>query len=270
MLTRGQRRIWRLCHVHEKPMNQSNECLRVSECAVCILFCPLHVLFLVCRPQATPTSRCQAEANENLWSSLCLDCNRISHSQCWFTVEKQLPIFLPSFPSLSHHFTSYLNRSSMPSVFLLAVSIRGGVIWAIDCCKALLSRPRKARFRVHNTLGPASSLYELWVLLRQLLEVALSIPDPGGVGREHKIHFFESTLVGFWVNYPDHRDDNHVRNAEDIEGLLLDVCKHDRAEEDLNEKMSDHLQRASDHQKGDTHQPAVANRPTNNSQSVTI
>lgn len=77
-------------------------------------------------------------------------------------------------------------------------------------------------FRIDDAVAPLCGLDEFGVLLFENLEVPLGLPVPDRVGREHEIHFFESTLVGLRVEGPDDDDRSGVDGTEEVKRLFAE------------------------------------------------
>lgn len=98
-------------------------------------------------------------------------------------------------------------------------------------------------------MATLDGLDEFGIVLFEDLEIPLGFPVPDAVRGEDQIHFLESALVRLRIQSPDHRNRDNVGRCEDVVGFLLDSLEHDRAE------------------KGE---PAVADRPTNNTPCITL
>lgn len=107
----------------------------------------------------------------------------------------------------------------------------------------------KASLGVEDGVAALSGLDELGVLLLKDLEVALGLPVPDAIGCEEQVHLLESALVGFRVQSPDHGDGDGVGGGENIVCFFVDSLEHDGAEES---------------------EPAVAQRPANDTPGVTL
>ena len=61
----------------------------------------------------------------------------------------------------------------------------------------------------------ACHMQKLLVLQLQAGKLAFGFPDPGFLGGEEQIHFFESASFGFWVEGPDDGNGEEVYGAVD-------------------------------------------------------
>ena len=114
---------------------------------------------------------------------------------------------------------------------------------------ALSSRLGKASLGVDDRLATLGGLDELWVLLLEDSEVFLGFPIPDAVRGKEKIHLLKSALVGLGVQAIDHGQRDDVGNTENIVGLLLEGLEDDGKDEC---------------------EPAVTNRPANDTPGITL
>jgi hypothetical protein len=94
-----------------------------------------------------------------------------------------------------------------------------------------------ARFRVNNRVPATGSEDEVGVLFFELGEVLLGGPYPWRVGFEQQIDFlcslatirlarfvaerspyFKCSLIGLWIQCPNHRNGDDVGHTEDVSG----------------------------------------------------
>ena len=79
----------------------------------------------------------------------------------------------------------------------------------------------KTRLRVDDGVAALGSLDEVGILFLEDGEVLLGFPVPDAVGGEEQVHFFESALVGFGVEGPDHGDGDEIAGGKDVEGVFV-------------------------------------------------
>lgn len=114
---------------------------------------------------------------------------------------------------------------------------------------ALSSRLGKASLGVDDGVATLGGLDEFGVLLLENGEVLLGFPVPDAVGGEEKIHLLKSALVGLGVQAVYHGQSDDVGNTEDVVSLLLE-----RLEDDGKDEC----------------EPAITNRPSNDTPSVAL
>ena len=114
---------------------------------------------------------------------------------------------------------------------------------------AAVSSLGEAGFGVDDRVATLGSLHELRILLFEDGKVLLGLPVPDAVRREEKVHFLEGALIRLGVQAVDHRQRDDVGNTEDVVCLLLESFKDDGKDEC---------------------QPAVADRPANDTPCVTL
>lgn len=114
---------------------------------------------------------------------------------------------------------------------------------------ALSSRLGKASLRVNDRLATLGSLDELGVLLLEDSEVLFSFPIPDAIRGKEKIHLLKGALVGLRIQAVDHGQRDDVGNTEDVVSLLLEGLEYDGQQKC---------------------EPAITNRPANNTPGVTL
>ena len=114
---------------------------------------------------------------------------------------------------------------------------------------ATISSLRKAGFGVDDRVATLGGLNELRILLFENGEILLGLPVPDTVRSEEKVHFFESALIRLGVQAIDHGKRDNIGNTENVVCVLLESFKDDGKDEC---------------------QPAVADRPANDTPCITL
>ncbi|KFY53226.1 hypothetical protein V497_08388 [Pseudogymnoascus sp. VKM F-4516 (FW-969)] len=116
----------------------------------------------------------------------------------------------------------------------------------------MLRRPDNLLISIHKHRIIARILHRRLAqrtLIHEDLELLLRVPVPRRVSREEKIHLLERALVGFRIQSPHHRQGDGIRNTEDIQRLLANSLKHNRAEK---------------------REPSIPNRPPHNTKRIPL
>lgn len=85
----------------------------------------------------------------------------------------------------------------------------------MSSCEAFASQGQSGLW-IDDTVPSPGRLDKLWIFFLKDSVVLLSIPVPDAVASEHKVHLFESALVGLWIQSPYDDYAEHVDCAEDV------------------------------------------------------
>ena len=132
-------------------------------------------------------------------------------------------------------------------LLLIDICVRGKRVNVQAHVPGTISSLGKAGFGVNDRVATLSSLDKLRVLLFQNSKILLGLPVPNAVSREQKVHFLKGALIRLGVQTIDHGQRDDVGNTENVVCLLLESFEDDGKDEC---------------------QPAVADRPANNTPSV--